>query len=282
MEKKFDIKSFLIINLGVIILALGLHIFLIPADLAAGGVTGIALVLNYIVPKIPVGIIMLISNVVLFILAFTIIGPGFGGYTIYTSLALSALIYIFELVIPINTPIIDDLMLNLIYGILIQGIGMAMILNEGTSSGGTDIIAKIINKFTNLEIGKSLFLADALIALSAAFIFGLELGLYALFGILINSFVIDSVIAGFNTKIEVAIISNKEKEVSKFITNELKRGVTLLYGVGGFSNSEKRIINTVVSRREYIKIKNHLKEIDPNAFIWVSFVHEVLGEGFSY
>lgn len=282
MEKKFDIKSFLIINLGVIILALGLHIFLIPADLAAGGVTGIALVLNYIVPKIPVGIIMLISNVVLFILAFAIIGPGFGGYTIYTSLALSALIYIFELVIPINTPIIDDLMLNLIYGILIQGIGMAMILNEGTSSGGTDIIAKIINKFTNLEIGKSLFLADALIALSAAFIFGLELGLYALFGILINSFVIDSVIAGFNTKIEVAIISNKEKEVSKFITNELKRGVTLLYGVGGFSNSEKRIINTVVSRREYIKIKNHLKEIDPNAFIWVSFVHEVLGEGFSY
>ena len=180
-----------------------------------------------------------------------------------------------------NGPIIDDLLINLIYGILIQGVGMAIIFNKNTSTGGTDIIAKIINKFFHLDIGKSLFLADSIIVISATLVFGIELGLYALLGILINSAIIDKVIAGFNTRIKVAIISDMEPEISKFITKELERGVTLLYGVGGFSNSEKRIINTVVSRKEYLIIKNKVKEIDPRAFIWVSFVNEVLGEGFS-
>ncbi len=281
MRKKFDLKSFLIINFGVIIIAVGIYYFLIPSDLAVGGVTGLAIVINKLFPKLPIGIVMIIFNIILFILAFTVIGPEFGGYTIYTSFLLSGLIYILEIITPMSGPIIDDLLINLIYGILIQGVGMAIIFNKNTSTGGTDIIAKIINKFFNLDIGKSLFLADSVIVISAALVFGVELGLYALLGILINSAIIDKVIAGFNTRIKVAIISDKEPEISKFITRELERGVTLLYGVGGFSNSEKRIINTVVSRKEYLIIKNKVKEIDPRAFIWVSFVNEVLGEGFS-
>lgn len=281
MRKKFDIKSFSIMSIGVLILAVGLYYFLIPADLAVGGVTGLAMVINYIFPTIPIGLIMIISNVILFGLAFMVLGWAFGGYTIYNSLLLSGIIYIFEMITPMTRPVVDDLLINLIYGILIQGIGMAIIFNQNSSTGGTDIIAKIISKFTNLDIGKSLFLADFLIVLAATLVFGVELGLYALLGILINSAIIDKVIAGFNTKIKVAIISDKEAEINKFITNEIKRGVTLLYGVGGFSNSEKRIINTVVSRREYLIIKNKVKEIDPRAFIWVSFVNEVFGEGFS-
>ncbi|HLS53317.1 MAG TPA: YitT family protein, partial [Tissierellaceae bacterium] len=150
-----------------------------------------------------------------------------------------------------------------------------------TSTGGTDIVAKVINKFFHLEIGKSLFLADFLIVLSAIYVFGIELGLYALLGIVINSAVIDNLITGFNTKIKVTIISKKEKQICKYITEKLDRGVTLFYGSGGFSNKDMRIINTVVSRREYIRIKDYVKEIDPQAFIWVNIVHEVLGEGFS-
>lgn len=281
MKGKFNFKSFAIMNFGVLIISLGLYFFLIPANLAVGGVTGFSIVVNKLFPIMPVGVIMIICNIVLFILAFAVIGPEFGGLTIYNSLLLSGLIYLFEIVFPMSKPFADDILINLIYGILIQGIGMAIIFNEDTSTGGTDIIAKIINKFTQIDIGKSLFIVDFLITLAAAFVFGLNLGLYAFLGALFNSAVIDRVIAGFNTRIKVAIISEKESEINRFITEEIKRGVTLLYGAGGFSNSDKRIINTVVSRREYMIIKNKIKEIDPKAFIWVSFVNEVLGEGFT-
>ena len=281
VKKEFDLKSFLLMNLGVLVLAIGLYYFLIPSDLAVGGATGLAMVINYLFTNIPIGIIMIITNVILFIIAFLVLGREFGGYTIYNSLLLSGLIYILEIITPMDGPIIDDLLINLIYGILIQGIGMAIIFNENSSTGGTDIIAKIINKFAQLNIGASLFLIDSLIVLGAIFVFGVELGLYALLGIFINSAVIDKVIAGFNTKVKIAIISEKEDEITSFIKEEMKRGVTLFFGIGGFSNSEKRIINTVVPRREYLIIKNRVKEIDPKAFIWVGFVNEVLGEGFS-
>lgn len=280
MKKKLDLKSFFIMNIGVFILAIGLYYFLIPSDLAAGGVTGFAMIINHLF-SIPVGVIMIVANIILFIIAFIVIGKEFGGYTVYNSLLLSGIIYILEIITPMDGPIIDDLLINLIYGILIQAIGMAIIFNENSSTGGTDIIAKIINKFTQLNIGTSLFAIDSLIVLGAGLVFGIQLGLYALLGILINSAVIDKAISGFNTKLKIAIISDKEEEISRFIKEEIKRGVTLLFGIGGFSNSEKRIINTVVSRREYLIIKNRVKEIDPKAFIWVGFVNEVLGEGFS-
>lgn len=280
-EKKFDIKKFLIINFGTIIIALGLYYFLIPANLVVGGVTGFSMVLNYVFPIVPIGIFMLIFNILLFILAFVVIGKEFGGYTIYTSLVLSGIISVLETITPMSAPLVEDMMLNLIFGILIHGVGMAMIFNQNTSTGGTDIIAKIISQFTHLEIGKSLFLADFLIVLSGALVFGLELGLYALLGIIINTVVIDKVIAGFGTRIKVAIISEREKEICKFITEEIYRGVTLFHGVGGFSQSDKKVINTIVSRKEYIRIKNKVKEIDPRAFVWMSFVNEVLGEGFT-
>ena len=282
MRDKFNIKRFLIINIGTIILAIGIYYRLIPANLVVGGVTGLAMVLNHLFPVIPIGIYMLIFNGLLLILAFAVIGKEFGGYTVYTSLALSGIISVLEIVTPLDAPLVNDMMLNLIFGILIHGAGMAMIFNQNTSTGGTDITAKIINKFTHLDIGKSLLLADSLIVLSGALVFGLELGLYATLGAIINTVVIDKVIAGFGTRIKMVIISQKEKAISRFITEDIGRGVTLFHAVGGFSNEDKRAINTIVSRKEYIKIKNKVKEIDRDAFVWMSFVNEVLGEGFTH
>lgn len=280
--KKFDIKRFFLINIGIVLLAAGLYLFLIPADLAVGGVTGLAMVLNKFIPVFRVGTIMFMANIILFIIAFIILGKGFTGYTIYTSLVLSGLIDVLDIMLPLKGPLVDDIILNLIYGIGIQGIGMAIILNQGTSTGGTDIVAKIINKYSDMPIGISLLISDVLIVVSSIFAFGIDIGLYAFIGITLNSVIIDKFIAGFNTRIKVVIISEKEREISAYINHEIKRGVTLLYGAGGFSNTDKRIINTVVSRREYVRIKRHIKEIDPKAFVWINFVNEVLGEGFSY
>ena len=278
---RFNIKTFLLINLGILVMTIGLYYFLIPSQLAVGGVTGLAMVINKVMPEIPIGALMIIFNILLFILAFTIIGKEFGGYTIYCSFALSGLIYLLEIVTPIHQPIVGDLLLNLVYGIMIQGIGMGIIFYQNASTGGTDIVAKIINKFTHLDIGKSLLLADFLITMLAGLTFGLELGLYALLGIIINSAVIDKVIAGLNTKMNLLIISSEYERINNFILQELNRGSTLYYAEGGFSRSHKKIVNTIVTRKEYIAIRKYVKEVDSKAFISVSFVSEVLGEGFN-
>ena len=282
MKTKLDSKSFLIINFGLLITALGMYFFLIPADLAAGGVTGLAIVINNLLPNLPVGLIMLIFNSILFVVAFLAIGKEFGGLTVYNSLLLSGLIYILEIFAPMDRPLVEDLLVNLIYGILISGAGMAIIFNQNASTGGTDIIAKIISKLTHLDIGKSLLIADSVIALSAITVLGIEVGLYSLLGIVLNSTIIDKAIAGFNTKYQIAIISEKDEIINDFITQEMGRGVTILSAVGGYSKTEKNVIHIVLPRSEYGILRKKVMEIDPRAFIWINLVNEVHGEGYTF
>lgn len=280
-QGKMDLKSFIYMNLGLFILSMGLHFFLIPANLAVGGVTGFSIVVNSLFPKLSVGLLMLIANAVLLVVAFMFLGREFGGWTVYNSILLSGVIALMERVIPVEQAMVENTMLMLIYGIVIQAVGLAIVFNQGVSTGGTDIIAAIINKFIEIDIGKSLFMADFLIAISAASVFGIELGMFALLGAVMNSIVIDHVIAGFNTKMKMVIVTDMTDEVVDFITKDMNRGATILHGEGGYSRQPKRIIQTLVSRREYIMIKNRLREMDSTAFIWVNVINEVLGEGFS-
>lgn len=277
---KFNLKRFLLINIGLIILAFGLHFFLIPSNLAVGGTSGLAMVINSLIPSISIGLMLGIINFILFIIAFIMFGKEFGGYTVYTSLALSGLLSLFEIWLPMKIPYIDDLFINLIFGILITGIGMGIIFNENASTGGTDIVARIINKYSHIEIGKSLLLADFLITLFAGLVFGPRLGMYALLGVIINSFVIDKMIEGFNRKISMFIISNKFELINRYILEEMERGTTIYHATGGYSNEDKRIINTIVSRGEYIKIRDFIRSVDNRAFVSISHVTEVEGEGF--
>ena len=152
--------------------------------------------------------------------------------------------------------------------------------NANASTGGTDIIAKILNKFFHIEIGKSLLMVDFLVTLLGAITFGINMGLYGLLSVIINGVVIDNIIAGFKTKSEITIISDKNKDISKFILNDLERGCTFIKGVGGFTGKDTALLYTVLDRSEFIKLKNKIREIDKNAFITVGEVHEVMGEGF--
>ena len=278
---KFDFKKFMWINLGIIIMTIGLYYFLMPSKLAVGGATGAAMVLSYIIP-VPMGIILGVLNIILFITAFLILGKEFGGYTVYASLALSGMIAILEIITPMSKPFTDDLFINLIFGILISGVGMGIVFNHNASTGGTDIIAKIINKYTRMDIGKSLLVSDFFITLFAGLVFGARLGMYALLGIIINSFVIDRMIAGFNVKINMLIISKYFDDINSYILDDIGRGTTIYHASGGYSNDDKRIINTIASRSEYIKIRDFVKDIDDKAFISISYITEVEGEGFTY
>lgn len=274
-------KQFLMINFGLLIMALGLHFFLIAADLATGGVTGLAMVINHYLPGLPIGVIMTFFNLLLFLLALVLIGKEFTGYTLYCSFALSGMIYLLEVLFPMQGPLVPEILLNLVFGILIQGIGMGIIFYQNASTGGTDIIAKIINKYTHMEIGMALLLADMLVVILAGVAFGFSLGLWALLGIMLNGLVIDRVIAGFEMKLTIMIISKESEAINRFVIDVLDRSTTLYKAQGGFTGSDRHVIHIVLDKPQYIKLKQFIRTIDKDAFITVGFAHEVLGEGFN-
>lgn len=275
------IKDYLLVTLGTLILTVGLSVFLIPADLAVGGITGFAMIINKLIPSLPIGGIMLVSNIILFILGFLLIGRAFGAKTIYASISLSGFIWAFEKIVPMNGPLVEDTFLNLFFGIFIGGIGMAIVFNQNASTGGTDIIAKVINRFFKTDIGKSLLIADLFVVVLALNIYGIEPGLYAMFGVILNGVLIDNFIEGMNNRINVRIISNKSDEIRNFIIHELDRSATIFTAEGAYSSSEVKIISTVLNRRQFIRIKSFIKSVDDSAFMTVANVKEVFGEGFN-
>ena len=276
--KRASIKEFALITMGIFLGAVSVVYFFEPNNIAAGGITGLAIVINHYIPFISIGPLVLMMDAILFIVALIVLGAKFGAKTIYSSFLLSTSMWLMQTFIPIN--ITNDLILATIFGTLISAVGMAIVFNANASTGGTDIIAKILNKFFHIEIGKSLLIVDFLVTLLGAVTFGINIGLYGLLAVIINGVVIDNIIAGFKTKSEITIISEKNKEISKFILDDLERGCTFIKGIGGFTRKDTSILYTVLDRNEFIKLKNKIKEIDKNAFITVGEVHEVMGEGF--
>lgn len=278
MSKKF--KEYLTVTIGVVILAISIKFFLVPNRIAAGGVTGIAIIINYIIPSISVGLIMLVMNIILFIVAFIVIGGKFGAKTIYASLSLSGLIFILDKVVSPEVAITHDLILATLFGTFLSGIGMGLVFNQNASTGGTDILAKILNKFLHLDIGKALLSVDFMVALAAGITFSPELGMYGLLAVIINGFMIDTVIEGLNTCKAVVVMSSKNDIISKYVIEELERGCTMFEGKGAYSGNGINVLYTILDRRQFVKLKSYIKAIDKNAFITVSEAHEVLGEGF--
>jgi len=266
-------------TLGIILVALSVEYFFAPNNIAAGGVTGAAIVINAIMPNLSIGMITLVLNVVLFLVAFAFIDGNFGVKTIYASLGLSILLWIIEKFLnPIA--ITNDLIMATVFGTLISAIGMALVFNENASTGGTDILAKILNKFFHLDIGKSLLAVDFVITFASALVFGIDLALYSMLSVILLGIIVDRLIEGFNICKSVFIISRHNHEISKFIIDTLDRGCTFLNGTGAYTGESNNILYAVVSRNQFIKLKKFIKEIDPQAFITVGEVHEVLGEGF--
>jgi uncharacterized membrane-anchored protein YitT (DUF2179 family) len=279
MSKK--VKEFLYIHLGVFMVSLGLYVFLMPSNLATGGANGLAIVINHFLPALPVGIIMILINIILFITAFILIGKSFGFKTIYASLSVSLMVFLLEKIFPMNESLTGDILLELIFGIVITGVGMGIVFNQNASTGGTDISAKIINKFFHINLGKAVFLSDIIITIISGFAFGINLAMYAMLGVLINSFVIDYIIDGLNLKKEVTIISDQFEDIKKYIIETLDRSFTVYYGKGGYSDVDRKIMVVIISKREFIRLRTFINEMDSKAFVTVKNTHEVYGYGFS-
>jgi len=254
-----NLKRFFKVTLGSLILALSLHFFIVPTKLITGGASGFALLIS-LLTGLHMSVIYFAVNLLLIVLGIATLGMTFGVLTIYSSLATSVFLYPLELMFYMDKPIIDDMLMNLFFGIIIGAIGMVLVLNSGASTGGTDILGKIIEKYTHLSFGSGLMLCDGLITLGAWLIFGPKIGMYGIIGVVINSVFIDKMIAGFNIKYNVSIASEKIDEINNFILNELGRGSTIYHAQGGFSNKDRKILTSVLDKKQYIQVKNFVKQ----------------------
>lgn len=277
---KKHITDFMLINFGLLLVSIGICLFKIPNHFATGGVSGLAIIASSLFPKIDVGPMMLIINIVLLIIGYFFLGSDFGSKTVYSSFALSGLVWILQKLIPLSRPLTDDMLLELIYSILFPAVGSAIVFNCNASTGGTDIVAKILSKFTNLNIGKTLMLTDFLIAVGAGAVFGIKIGLYSALGLILKAFMIDFVIEGLNISKQMVIISSKDLEIREFIVKELHRGATIYKAEGAFTHKQENVISTIVSRRQAIKLRTYIRSIDSSAFITISNTSETIGKGF--
>lgn len=274
-------KSILTIIFGAAIYAFGLTYFVVPHHLFEGGATGITLITYYLF-NIPISVMNLIINIPLFILAWKI----FGAKTLYSSLlgtiSLSIWLAIFEK-IPLNFNLEGDLVIVALVAGVLLGLGLGIIFNAGGTTGGTDIVARILNKYTNISVGKLLFALDFLILMLILIIFqDLRLVTYTLLFDFIVSRVIDLIGEGGYAGKGFMIITQKPMEVADKINEDLGRGVTFISGQGYYSQKDLKIIYCIVARNEMIKMKELIHTIDPKAFITITEAHEILGEGFTY
>lgn len=272
------IKEYLLTTIGVALTAIALEYFFFPCDIAAGGVSGIGLVVNK-VSGLDTSIVVLVLNILLFILAFIVLGKSFGAKSIYATVMLSVFMWIIEKILKPGI-LTENMFLASVFGSILLGIGAAIVFHQGASTGGTSIIAAIISKFTPIGIGISVLLTDSFVCLLAISVFGVDKGLFGFFSVILIGLIIDKFIDGFNTCKQVFIITSKEKEIVNHIIKNIDRGCTVLNGNGGYTGSDVKIIYTVLNSNQFIALKKHVKEIDPAAFLTVNDSTEVLGEGF--
>lgn len=274
------VKETILIAIGSFIVALGMYYFLVPENLATGGVSGLAIVLNYYLP-FPISLTNFILNLMLLIVGFIFLGKEFGGKTIISVFSISFFMSIMEFSHPVTKPVTDEILLNLICGIIISAMGLSVVFNQNASTGGTDILAKLFNKYFNLDMGKGLMAADIIVVVLAFFTYGIQTGIVGAFGWFLNGIVVNYFIDGFSVKNEVVIITKHPENVKKYIFDKLDRGVTIYKAEGGYTNDSKDIIITILERNEYFTLKNELKKIDPDSFVIVRTIQEVYGFGFN-
>lgn len=285
-----SIKHFILINLGILMMAAGIYFFKAPNGFATGGVSGIAIILAKLpfsdALDIQQSMYMLGINVMLLILGVIILGKKCGFLTIYCSLALSIENLAFERLIPIDSisggaTLTNQPLLELIYAVLLTGIGAAILFRYKASSGGTDIVALILKKYTSLNVSQALLVSDLLIAASTFFVYpNVSVGLYAMLGLFAKVFIIDDILDSMNMCKAFTIITTKPKEIDDFIVHDMKRGATMYKGEGVYSGEDKHIIVTVCKRSEALRLRRKVKDIDPGAFIIITKTSEIAGKGF--
>lgn len=279
-KKQSTFKSYLFMTLGAVIMAAGIYFFKFPNNFSTGGVSALSILLVPLLPGVSAGQIMIFFNILLLIVGFLVFGRKFAFKTVYCSMLLSICTRVFEIVLPMEAAFTDQKFLELIFAIGLTAVGSAILFNENASSGGTDIVAMILKKYSSLDIGKALLCSDAILAVASAFVFDIETGMFSVLGLVMKAFVVDNVIDSINLTKCFQIITDKDKEICEFITKDLHRGATVSMCTGAFTHDDKRIIITVLNRPQAVALKQYIKTVDPKAFTVITNSSDILGRGF--
>ncbi len=269
------IKEFVMITIATAIVAAAVFFFLIPSNVSVGSISGLAIVIGNFVP-LQISAITMILNVGLLIIGFLFIGREFGGKTIYTSILLPVIIGILEGIYPNNTSITGEPFQDMICYVFLVSVGLAMLFNRNASSGGLDIVAKLMNKFLHMDLGNAMSVSGMVVALSSGLVYDAKIVVLSVLGTYLNGIVLDHFIFGFNLKKRVCIVSPKHEEIRQFILNDLHSGATIYEAYGAYNLDPRKEIITIVDKNEYAKLMGFIERVDPNAFVTVYTVNKII------
>lgn len=268
MFSRKNLREFAIITAGTVIIAAAVYFFMLPSHVSVGSGPALAMVISNFIP-LSVSLITLILNVFLLIVGFLLIGPEFGIKTVYCTLLMPVVMGVYEIFFPDFQSITQDPLLDMICYILIVGVGLALLFPRNASSGGLDIVAKLMNKFMGMELGKAMSLSGMLVALSSALCYDKKIVVLSVLGTYFGGIAVDHFIFDLNIKRRVCIISPKLDEITQFILHDLHSGATLNPIIGAYNNQPLREIITILDNQEYRRLMDYMKKTDPNAFITV-------------
>lgn len=269
------IKEIFMIVLGTLLASVAIFFFLAPSHVTVGSVSGLAIVLENFIP-LKLSVITFILNAVLLIVGFVFIGKDFGVKTVCTSLLIPVFMGVLEIMFPDNQSIMEDPFLDMVCYIFLVSVGQAILFRCNASSGGLDIVGKILNKYLHMELGKAIAAAGMCVALTSAFVYDKKIVVLSILGTYMSGIILDHFIFGFNIKKRVCILSKKEDEIADFILHQLHSGATYYEAIGAYDNKVRREIITIVNKSEYSKLMNFISKTDKDAFVTVYTVNEVI------
>ena len=268
------LKEGMILTVGVAIVSAAVFFFLIPSQASVSSIAGLSMVLSNFVP-LPISAITMILNVLLLIVGFLTCGKAFGAKTVYTSILLQAFLALYEKILPDYQSMTGSPELDVLSYILVVSFGLSILFNQNASSGGLDIVAKIMNKYLHMELGRAMSLAGMVISLSSALVYDKKIVVLSVIGTFFNGMILDYFIFGQNLKRRVCIITKKEEELRQYILNELHSGATIYEAFGAYHMEKHREIITIVNKSEYQQLMNFINHTDPEAFITVYTVSDM-------
>ena len=274
MQTKISLKELLIITGGVLIVAAAVFFFMLPSTVSIGSGAALAMILSNFIP-LPVSVITLALNVILLIIGVILVGPEFGIKTIYCAILMPVFMGMFELIFPNFQSITQDPLLDVICYILVVGVGLSILFSYNASSGGLDIVAKIMNKFLRMDIGQAMSVSGMLVALASALCYDTKIVVLSVLGTYFGGLVVDHFIFGLNIKRRVCILSPKVDNIVHYILHDLHSGASLNQTIGAYDNVTRKEIITIVDKQEYRKLMDYVRKTDPNAFVTVYSVSEV-------
>lgn len=274
MKFRNTVKEFAIITVGTIIVAAAVFFFMLPSHVSVGSGAALAMVLSNFIP-FSVSTITLIMNVGLLIIGFLLVGPEFGVKTVYCSVLMPLIMGVFEMIFPDFQSVTQDPLLDVICYILVVGVGLAILFPRNASSGGLDIVAKIMNKYLKMELGKAMSFSGMVVALSSALCYDSKTVVLSLLGTYFGGMIVDHFIFGINIKRRVCVISEHLDMIVDFVLHELHSGATLNEIIGAYDNTPRREMITIVDKQEFKQLMDYIRKIDPKAFVTVYAVSEM-------